>query len=55
VLIDYSDNGKGCEKSTNCKKWSSKYGKPYFCLIKELLLLTLNPNKGFKVKITMPK
>lgn len=54
LLIDYSDNGKGCEKSKIIKNGLQNMENRILA-IKGTITFETEPNKGFKVKITMPK
>ncbi|AWK07087.1 ATP-binding protein [Flavobacterium crocinum] len=54
LLIDYSDNGKGCEKSKIIKNGLQNMENRILA-IKGTITFETEPDKGFKVKITMPK
>ncbi|AOC95819.1 sensory histidine kinase UhpB [Flavobacterium anhuiense] len=54
LLIDYSDNGKGCEKSKIIKNGLQNM-EIRILAVKGTITFETEPNKGFKVKITMPK
>ena len=54
IFISYSDNGKGCEKSTIIKNGLQNMENRILA-IKGTITFETEPNKGFKVKITMPK
>ncbi|MBL0738059.1 tetratricopeptide repeat protein [Flavobacterium sp. GN10] len=54
LLIDYSDNGKGCEKSKIIKNGLQNMENRILSN-KGTITFETEPNKGFKVKITMPK
>ncbi|UWY28109.1 ATP-binding protein [Flavobacterium sp. TR2] len=54
LLIDYSDNGKGCEKSKIVKNGLQNMENRILSN-KGTITFDTEPNKGFKVKITMPK
>ncbi|WET01714.1 ATP-binding protein [Flavobacterium sp. YJ01] len=54
LLIDYSDNGKGCEKSKIIKNGLQNMENRILSNNGTITFET-EPNKGFKVKITMPK
>ncbi|WP_353511548.1 tetratricopeptide repeat-containing sensor histidine kinase [Flavobacterium panacagri] len=54
IFIHYSDNGKGCEKSKIIKNGLQNMENRILA-IKGTITFETEPNKGFKVKITMPK
>jgi signal transduction histidine kinase len=54
LFIDYSDIGKGCEKSKIIKNGLQNMENRILAL-KGTITFDTEPNKGFKVKITMPK
>ncbi|WP_343707382.1 ATP-binding protein [Flavobacterium sp.] len=54
MLIDYSDNGKGCEKSKIIKNGLQNMENRILSN-KGTITFETEPDKGFKVKITMPK
>ncbi|WP_317165154.1 tetratricopeptide repeat-containing sensor histidine kinase [Flavobacterium ajazii] len=54
VSINYTDNGKGCEKSKITKNGLQNMENRILA-IKGTITFDTEPNKGFKVKITMPK
>ncbi|WP_317235686.1 ATP-binding protein [Flavobacterium pectinovorum] len=54
VSIDYTDNGKGCEKSKIIKNGLQNMENRILA-IKGTITFGTEPHKGFKVKITMPK
>lgn len=54
LLINYSDNGKGCEKSKIIKNGLQNMENRILSNNGTITFDT-EPNKGFKVKITMPK
>ncbi|RED23701.1 tetratricopeptide repeat protein [Flavobacterium cutihirudinis] len=54
LLIDYSDNGKGCEKSKIIKNGLQNMENRILSN-KGTITFETEPDKGFKVKITMPK
>ncbi len=54
VTIKYSDNGKGCEKSKIIKNGLQNMENRILA-IKGTITFDTEPDKGFKVKITMPK
>ncbi|WP_433832763.1 tetratricopeptide repeat-containing sensor histidine kinase [Flavobacterium anhuiense] len=54
LLIDYSDNGKGCEKSKIIKNGLQNM-EIRILAVKGTITFDTEPDKGFKVKITMPK
>jgi len=54
LFIDYSDNGKGCEKSQIIKNGLQNMENRILA-IKGTITFETEPDKGFKVKITMPK
>ncbi|MFD2940682.1 tetratricopeptide repeat-containing sensor histidine kinase [Flavobacterium notoginsengisoli] len=54
LFIDYSDNGKGCEKSKIIKNGLQNM-EIRIRAIKGTITFETEPDKGFKVKITMPK
>ncbi|MEN2487065.1 ATP-binding protein [Flavobacterium sp. B11] len=54
LLIDYSDNGKGCEKSKIIKNGLQNM-EIRILAVKGTITFETEPDKGFKVKITMPK
>lgn len=54
LLIDYSDNGKGCEKSKIIKNGLQNM-ENRIQAIKGSITFDTEPNKGFKAKISMPK
>ena len=54
IFIDYSDNGKGCEKEQIIKNGLQNMENRILA-IKGTITFDTEPNKGFKVKITMPK
>ncbi|WP_433813079.1 tetratricopeptide repeat-containing sensor histidine kinase [Flavobacterium johnsoniae] len=54
LFINYSDNGKGCEKSKIIKNGIQNM-EIRILAIKGTITFETEPDKGFKVKITMPK
>ena len=54
LLIDYTDNGKGCEKSEIIKNGLQNM-EIRIQAIKGSITFDTEPNKGFKAKISMPK
>jgi len=54
LFIDYSDIGKGCEKSKIIKNGLQNMENRILSL-KGTITFDTEPDKGFKVKITMPK
>lgn len=54
LTINYSDNGKGCEKSKIIKNGLQNMENRILA-IKGTITFDTEPDKGFKVKITMPK
>ena len=54
LLINYKDNGKGCEKSKITKNGLQNMENRILA-IKGTITFETEPNKGFKVNITMPK
>ena len=54
LFINYSDNGKGCEKSKIIKNGLQNMENRILA-IKGTITFETEPDKGFKVKITMPK
>ncbi|WP_149206506.1 tetratricopeptide repeat-containing sensor histidine kinase [Flavobacterium johnsoniae] len=54
LFINYSDNGKGCEKSKIIKNGLQNM-EIRILAIKGTITFETEPDKGFKVKITMPK
>jgi signal transduction histidine kinase len=54
LFIDYTDNGKGCEKSEIIKNGLLNMENRILA-IKGTITFETEPDKGFKVKITMPK
>ncbi|OIV43675.1 ATP-binding protein [Flavobacterium johnsoniae] len=54
VFIDYTDNGKGAEKNKIIKNGLQNMENRILA-IKGTITFDTEPNKGFKVKITMPK
>ncbi|WP_427874827.1 tetratricopeptide repeat-containing sensor histidine kinase [Flavobacterium sp. MMS24-S5] len=54
LFIDYSDIGKGCEKSKIIKNGLQNMENRILAL-KGTITFDTEPNKGFKVKITIPK
>jgi signal transduction histidine kinase len=54
VSINYSDNGKGCEKSKIIKNGLQNMENRILA-IKGTITFDTGPDRGFKVKITMPK
>ena len=54
LFIDYSDNGKGCEKLKITKNGLQNMENRILA-IKGTITFDTEPDKGFKVKITMPK
>ena len=54
VLIDYTDNGKGCEKSEIVKNGLLNM-ENRISATKGTITFDTEPHKGFKVKISMPK
>lgn len=54
ILIDYSDDGKGCEKSQIIKNGLLNMENRILSS-KGTITFETEPDKGFKVKITMPK
>jgi len=54
VVINYTDNGKGCEKNQIIKNgWQNMENR--ILSIKGTITFDSEPEKGFKVKITLPK
>lgn len=53
LFIDYSDNGKGCENSKLKNGLQNMENR--IMAINGTITFDTEPNKGFKVKITMPK
>ncbi len=54
LLIDYKDNGKGCEKSKIIKNGLQNMENRILA-IKGTITFETEPDKGFKVNITIPK
>ncbi|MFH6994198.1 ATP-binding protein [Flavobacterium sp. FlaQc-48] len=54
ILIHYTDNGKGCEKE-KIKKNGLQNMENRILAIKGTITFETEPDKGFKVKISMPK
>ncbi|WP_264524863.1 ATP-binding protein [Flavobacterium sp. N502536] len=54
ILIDYTDNGKGCQNDKIIKNGLQNM-ENRIRAIKGTIIFDTEPNKGFKVKITMPK
>ncbi|OMQ11888.1 tetratricopeptide repeat-containing sensor histidine kinase [[Flexibacter] sp. ATCC 35103] len=54
VFIDYTDNGKGCEKDQIVKNGLQNMENRILS-IKGTITFDTEPEKGFKVKITLPK
>lgn len=54
VFIDYTDNGKGCEKDKIIKNGLQNMENRILA-IKGTITFDSEPDKGFKVKITLPK
>ncbi|MEL1255974.1 ATP-binding protein [Flavobacterium sp. DGU38] len=54
LFIDYSDNGKGCDKSKIIKNGLQNMENRIMAT-KGTITFDTEPDKGFKVKITMPK
>jgi signal transduction histidine kinase len=54
ILIDYTDNGKGCQKDKIIKNGLQNM-ENRIRAIKGTIIFDTEPNKGFKVKITLPK
>ncbi|SHM55571.1 tetratricopeptide repeat-containing sensor histidine kinase [Flavobacterium chilense] len=54
VFIDYTDNGKGCEKEQIIKNGLQNMENRILAT-KGTITFETEPDKGFKVKITMPK
>lgn len=54
LLIDYSDNGKGCEKSKMIKNGLQNMENRILA-VKGTITFDTEPDRGFKAKITMPK
>ncbi|MFD1602587.1 tetratricopeptide repeat protein [Flavobacterium artemisiae] len=54
LFIDYTDNGKGCEKSKIIKNGLQNMENRILA-INGTITFETEPDKGFKVKITMPK
>ncbi|BDU27436.1 tetratricopeptide repeat protein [Flavobacterium sp. GSB-24] len=54
LLIQYTDNGKGCEKSQIIKNGLQNMENRILA-IKGTITFETEPDKGFKVKITLPK
>ncbi|CAA9198927.1 tetratricopeptide repeat-containing sensor histidine kinase [Flavobacterium collinsii] len=54
ILIDYTDNGKGCQKDKIIKNGLQNM-ENRIRAIKGTITFDTEPNKGFKVKITLPK
>ncbi len=54
LFIDYTDNGKGCEKSKIIKNGLQNMENRILSS-KGTITFDTEPDKGFKVKITMPK
>nr|WP_315248298.1 ATP-binding protein [uncultured Flavobacterium sp.] len=54
ISINYSDNGKGCEKSKIIKNGLQNMENRILAT-KGTITFDTEPNKGFKVQITMPK
>lgn len=54
IFIDYKDNGKGCEKNKIIKNGLQNMENRILA-IKGTITFDTEPDKGFKVKITLPK
>jgi len=54
LLINYTDNGKGCEKSKIIKNGLQNMENRILA-VKGTITFDTEPDKGFKVKISMPK
>ncbi|MBE8726881.1 ATP-binding protein [Flavobacterium sp. KB82] len=54
ISINYTDNGKGCEESKITKNGLQNM-ENRISAVKGTITFDTEPNKGFKVKITMPK
>jgi signal transduction histidine kinase len=54
ILIDYTDNGKGCDKNKIIKNGLQNM-ENRIRATKGTITFDTGPDKGFKVKITMPK
>lgn len=54
IFIDYTDNGKGCDKNKIIKNGLQNMENRILS-IKGTITFETEPDKGFKVKITMPK
>ncbi|GGF10123.1 tetratricopeptide repeat-containing sensor histidine kinase [Flavobacterium limi] len=54
VIIDYTDNGKGCEKSKIIKNGLQNMENRILAT-KGTITFDTQPDKGFKAKITLPK
>jgi len=54
IFIDYTDNGKGCEKNKIIKNGLQNMENRILAT-KGTITFDTEPDKGFKVKITMPK
>ncbi|MEO7978628.1 ATP-binding protein [Flavobacterium sp.] len=54
IFIDYTDNGKGCEKNKIIKNGLQNMENRILST-KGTITFDTEPDKGFKVKITMPK
>ncbi|OHT45047.1 tetratricopeptide repeat-containing sensor histidine kinase [Flavobacterium tructae] len=54
ILIEYSDNGKGCEKDKIIKNGLQNMENRILAT-KGTITFDTEPHKGFKVKITLPK
>ena len=54
IFINYTDNGKGCEKSKIIKNGLQNMENRILA-IKGTITFDTEPHKGFKVKITLPK
>jgi len=54
IFIDYTDNGKGCQKNQIVKNGLQNMENRILA-IKGTITFDTEPDKGFKVKITLPK
>ena len=54
ILISYTDNGKGGEKTTMVKN-GLQYMENRIQAVKGTIDFDTEPDKGFKVKISIPK
>ena len=54
ILINYTDNGKGCEK-TKISKNGLQNVESRILAVKGTINFETEPDKGFKVKISIPK